>query len=1123
VATSQTDRPPVTVQLRGEIRLDVEGSRVEGRLPGRLGRALLAYLVLNRHRPVTRDELMGALWPESVPRDPAATLSTLLSGLRRALGAELLQGRSELRLELPPGALVDVEVAAAALEAARAALPRDPEAAAGHAQVALDIYESDLVPLFDAPWLEECRRAQEDHRLEALELLAEASLAVGGEGPVRAQLAARQLVELAPFRESGHALLMRAHAARGNQAEALQSFERLRVLLRDELGSSPSPELRALHERVLAAADAVVEPVGEQELPLQPVLAKTDDAAFVGRRDALDTLRRALAAASRGERRCVLAAGEPGIGKTCLARAVGREAHAGGAIVLYGRSDEEPLAPYQPFVDMISHLVLSGQLDRHGDALRFELEELGRFVPELRRQVPPSRETSGNLPDTERYRLFEAMTSMLAQVAGERTLVLIFDDLHWADRPTLLLLRHLIRSAEPRRLLALGAYRDVEVEPASPLAQVLADARLELPLESIQLEGLDRHETEALIYAVQGGARPGLAARLHHHTGGNPFFLEESLRSIDDPAGVPPGVREVVLRRVARLGPHAQEVLGAAAVLGPSFQAAAIPPIPTVTREEAMDLLDRAVAGRLLATADRGSRLTFAHDLIRRTLYDEVGPIVRTQLHDRIAQTLEYRRKELRPRPAELAHHFYEARHSLGPEPALRYARRAADNAAGALAWEDAAAHLERALELDELREPPDPADRCELLLKLGDMRLRAGQPDFSAAFADAAECARGRSSAQLARAAIGYAGFYYEAGVVDQTLIDLLRETLLALDRDEEQDLHVRVLARLAEVLHFAGDELLSMEAGAEAVDIARELGDDRVLTAALQGAHTSLLHAAHLSDRLAVSAEVIEVSRRAHDRAGTLMGLQDRIFDLIQSGRIVEARAHHEELKQVADELRQPFFAHLAVGWSASFAQMEGRLDEAERLAAESAVMRTRMETRDAESVFAAQLFMIRIAQGRLHELVDAVEQFIEEYPVLAVWRSGLPLVYISAGREDDARRELERMVADLDKVPRDFFWLAAMWALGEASAKLAHPEASAVLYDTLEPYAGCIVQVGYAGCLGPVSRVLGLLAAARGDRETAVAHLEYALAMTAASGLRLFEEQARAELNELATASA
>ena len=221
LGTTTKDRRPITIQLRGEVRLEAGGTRVEGRLPGRLGRALLAFLVLNRHRPVTRDELMGALWPAAVPRDPAATLSTLLSGIRRALGAEFLQGRSELRLELPADAIVDVEVAVQALAEARKALPGEPARAATAAQTALDIYESPLVPLFDAPWLEEHRRSQEEERLDALELLAEAALAMGDAGAVRAQLAARQLVELAPFRESGHALLIRAHEARGNHAEAL--------------------------------------------------------------------------------------------------------------------------------------------------------------------------------------------------------------------------------------------------------------------------------------------------------------------------------------------------------------------------------------------------------------------------------------------------------------------------------------------------------------------------------------------------------------------------------------------------------------------------------------------------------------------------------------------------------------------------------------------------------------------------------------------------------------------------------------------------------------------------------------------------------------------------------------
>src|SRR5215210_2195759 len=224
LAKTQKDKQPIEIQLRGELRLEAGGTRLEGRLPGRLGRALLAFLVLNRHRAVTRDELMGALWPAAVPRDPAATLSTLLSGIRRALGPELLQGRSELRLELPPDAVVDVEVAARALADARAALQADPRHACTTAQTALDIYESPLVPLFDAPWLEEHRRSQEDDRLEALELLAEASLAAGGEGGARAQLAARQLVELAPFRESGHALLMRAHEAREPSLSITVSF-----------------------------------------------------------------------------------------------------------------------------------------------------------------------------------------------------------------------------------------------------------------------------------------------------------------------------------------------------------------------------------------------------------------------------------------------------------------------------------------------------------------------------------------------------------------------------------------------------------------------------------------------------------------------------------------------------------------------------------------------------------------------------------------------------------------------------------------------------------------------------------------------------------------------------------
>lgn len=496
--------------------------------------------------------------------------------------------------------------------------------------------------------------------------------------------------------------------------------------------------------------------------------------------------------------------------------------------------------------------------------------------------------------------------------------------------------------------------------------------------------------------------------------------------------------------------------------------------------------------------------------------------MVRAHLHERIAHTLEDERAELRPHAAELALHFYEARHSVGPEPGLRYARRAADRAAAALAWEEAAAHLERSLELDSMRDPGDPSDRCELLLMLGDMRVKAGHPDFSAPFAEAAALARGRSSTQLARAAIGYGGHYYEAGVVDQKLIHLCREALVNLS-DDEQDLRVHVLSRLAEILHFAGEDEVSMDLANQAVRIARDLGDSQALAAATAARHGSLLHISHLEERLEVSTELLRMTRALRDPQRLQMALQTRTFDLTQACRIEEARAAHHELTEIATASRQPMFEHFAVGWAASFAQMEGRLDEAERLAAESAVMRARMDTADAESVFAAQLVMIRISQGRMRELVEAVEHYTLEFPELAPWRAGLPIAYVSAERYDEATAELERAIAGLDDIPKDFFWIAAVVLLADASAQLRHRESADVLYETLAPYAGTLVQLGYAGSLGPVSRRLGLLAAVRGDRDAAVAHLESNLAAVEAAGLRLFETQAREDLEELATASA
>ncbi|MDA0159196.1 AAA family ATPase [Solirubrobacter ginsenosidimutans] len=1024
--------PDVDLQLCGELRVEVDGRRRERELPGRLGRLLLAYLVLNRHRAVTRDELIDALWAQGAPDDPGATLSTLLSALRRTLGPELVVGRSELRLVLPANARLDVEQAA-----------RDVEG--GEPERALAVLEQVLLPELDAPWLDERRRELEEQRLRAFELAARAALARGDARA--AEVASGRLVALAPYREAGYALLMEAQEAQGNVAEALRTFERLRALVRDELGAVPSPELRAAHARLLEPPPA---------LPLPPALSRLADRRFVGRAGVLALLRDRLA---RGGRQFVFLTGEPGIGKTSVVAAFAREAHErGDAVVLYGRSDEDALTPYGPFPEILSQC--------------------------LAREVLTDQRERG----LERYWLFEAVTAALAELGP---LVLVCDDLHWADRPTLQLVRHLARASRPHTLLFVGTYREAE----APLRELIADLRREQVFEGVSLAGLDDAEAGKLL----AGLSESMVARLVELAGGNPLFLDELRRSVtaaQDPAhiAIPEGIKDVVLGRVARLGERAHDALTLAAVAGETFSPAILG-----SSDAVLDVLDEALNAGLLTPTDEPFRLAFAHALIRQTLYESISETRRIHLHHRVAERLE---ASGRRDPAELAHHFFRARHVAGPEPAIRYARQAAARAAASLAWEDEALQLERALEAD----PPDPGERVELLLALGEARMRGGLAAGRTAFAEAARLARGRSAEQLARAAIGYGGRYYEAGVVDDELIALLREALAELP---EGALRCRVLARLAEILHFAGELDTSRRLSEEAVAIARGLGDGDLLAAALTGRHVALLHVAHVDERIAIGREVLALADRARNPRLELQALHARIFDRLTLGDLLGARQDLERLDALAQALREPLFAHFVVGWSCVFAQFDGRLDEAERLALESFELRRELETRDAGSVLAAQLFMIRRAQGRVGELLPAVLEAVQQSPALAAWRAALPLVHLAAGEEERAREALARV--DPAAIPRDFFWLTALTLLSEAAAALRAPTSE--LYRLLEPFAGRFVQIGYAAGDGPVARSLGLLAAASGDAPRAAAHLEHALALC--SGAPALELRARADL--------
>ena len=297
--------------------------------------------------------------------------------------------------------------------------------------------------------------------------------------------------------------------------------------------------------------------------------------------------------------------------------------------------------------------------------------------------------------------------------------------------------------------------------------------------------------------------------------------------------------------------------------------------------------------------------------------------------------------------------------------------------------------------------------------------------------------------------------------------------------------------------------------------------LGDDEALVAALSGRHVSLLDVAHIDERLKLSNRLLRLADAAGDPEREMQALQARIFDVLMVGDVPGARLLHERLDALARELRQPLFAHFVVGWACTFAQMDGRLEEAERLAGESYEMRRALGTQDAESVLAAQMFMIRRAQGRLGEILPAVVDAVGRHPALAAWRSALPLAHLAAGDEGRARAELVSLVDGLGSIPRDFFWLTAMTMLAEASGALRAAGPAERLYRDLAPYASRWVQIGYAASDGPVARSLGMLAAARGDAAQSVAHLEHALDLCTAAGAAAFEARARGDLAGTAAA--
>jgi DNA-binding SARP family transcriptional activator len=1127
------------IELSGTLLAEIGGRDIAADLPGRQGRALFAYLVVNRHRPVGRGELIGVLWPRDPPEAPEAGLATVLARVRRAVGEGVIQGRAELRIVLDEDTDVDIERAEAAAEAAERALAAgDPRTARASAEAALEVIGRPLLPGVEGDWVEARRGELDGLEPGLLEALARAAVVIGDrEHLAIAERVARTLAERHPFRESGHAMLIEVHGRRGNVAEATLAYDRLRGFLRDELGTVPSSAVSALHEELLrdgrlggeAQPDAGAAS-GATTLALPIIGGISAATLFVGREEELQRLRTPWLEASMSQRRLALLIGEAGVGKTRLATQFAAEVHGAGAAVLYGRCDEEPLRSYQPFIEALRHELRHGGLRADPDAAA-DLAELARILPEARSATAiEGAPAAAQDPETERYRLFEAIASLLRRATERAPLLLVVDDLHWADKPTLLLARHLLRHADPARLMVLGLVRDVEVGDDHPLTELIADLHRERRLHRVVLGGMSEREAEALV-AARLSAPPSAAfvRGLHEQTQGNAFFIEEALRALVEShvlepgaeagadalesIGVPESVAEVILRRLSRVSELARETLTIAATIGPEFDLRIVEALVDASPEAVLAALEEAMTSGLLAeVAESVDRFAFCHALAREAIYGRLSRTRRLRLHLRVATALE----ASGARPAALAHHFFAAREIGAAAHAVRYAVLAGEEAAQSLAYEDSVEHYRRALDAIAADPAADEAYRCDILLALGRVQWRGGDAAARATYTEAAASARERGAAeQLGRAALGLGERYWEASAVRRHG-DLIAEAVRGLP-DADSALRARLMGRRAENLHFSAEQGYGIALSADALQMARRLGDSETLAMALMSRHVTLLAIDHLDERVALSDELVELTG-AH-RALRAEALHWRMLDFCELGTPDDARRDYAELAALATELRQPLLEHLAIGWEGVFAHLAGDVDAAERYASRSFKLAGRAQVGHANSYLAGMLYTLRRQQGRMGELLASMQALVSGGSAGITWSAALALAQVETGDVEEGRARYAELAADgAGAVPRDWYWFLTVVLLAETACALGDAEGAWELYGLLEPHAERFVQVIFAANLGSVRRQLGMLAAVMERFDTAEEHFRAALAANGRIGAVLMTAETQVEYGAL-----
>jgi DNA-binding SARP family transcriptional activator len=1050
-------------------------------------RELLAWLALNPGRHA-RSTLAGRLRPDVTEESARKTLRDAVYRLRSALGPG---GDMALEATREHVGLVDVRIDMQEFRRLRVA---------GELEAAVAVAAGELLTGMDADWVLQAREQHASELAACVAMLAEQAEAAGDLGEALAWT--RRRLEIEPLAEVAHRELVRLLALADDRPAALAAASSLTDRLRRELGVPPSAATRTLIEDVrrgrvgagVAAADAAVArpslpaPLARTARPegRHPALARLETAWT----DAASSRTPSVDAAVAGTLRLALVAGEPGIGKTTLAGELARRVHAQGAAVLYGRCDERALIPYQPWVQ-----ALEGHLTELADA---DVEHwLAAHDGALARLLPARSAGSVRAGDArERYLAFETVRALLEESSARQPLLVVLDDLHWADEDSLTLLCHLARTALRARALIVMCARDAELSVKA--SEALGDLRREGPLAEIALGGLDEEAISALL-AQRGGATDRESARRYRRrTGGNPFFLDALLRDEhergEQPAAPPQGVRDVVARRLTRLELGTRDALALAATVGLEFDLDTIAGADGRAVTELHEALDGAAEAGLITPAGAPGRYAFAHALVGETIACSLSASRRARLHLQVADALVERKRARGGIAAgEIAVHLRAAAPLAEAKRLAGWELAAAREATAALGHAEAAAHYDAAL-----ATLPDSPDRAELLIALGHARDRAGERALArAAFFDAAALARARGDAELlARAALGYGGLATVIAAADPQATALLEEALASAPR-ESRATAARLRARLAVELYYA-DPGRALELSARAVADAGRIGDAATLAATLNARRVALWSPAHADARLGLADDMIAAAEAAGDSEAVLQGRNWRVVDLLELGRVQETTAEIDTYEALADELGLPHFRWYVPLWRAGLAMLAGRWSQARRLAEQALTLGRQADDPNAPLLVRIQHGHALDAQRRIAELDRAwYAEMAASSPVSAAWAVSLSVIDAQTGHIDQARRLVAELARDgCSAFPMDANWHTAC-DLADAAALVGDRDAAASLHAMLAPHANLFPVIARAiACYGSTEYYVGRLAAVLGRHDEAQARLRRAV---------------------------